>query len=169
MDPVATLYFIFAFPLAKAEVEKYPLIGFGAKITGLLLVKRNNMKSRALARDAIRNTLDRGYSVLIYPEGTTNIERTVMPFKVGSFEVAMEEGIPIIPIAIEYADREDHWKERTLLAQYFYQFGKWRSRCALTFGKPIQAKSAVHAKDQTESWINQTIQEKRALFDKGLL
>lgn len=169
MDPVATLYYIFAFPLAKAEVGKYPLIGFGAKITGLLLVKRNNLKSRALARDAIRDTLNKGYSVLIYPEGTTNIEHTVMPFKVGSFEVAMEENVPIIPIAIEYADNEDHWKERSLLAQYFYQFGKWRSRCALTFGSPIQATSAADAKDQVESWINQTIQEKRKLFDQGLL
>lgn len=169
MDPVATLYYIFALPLAKAEVRKYPLIGFGARITGLLLVKRNNLRSRAQARDAIRDTLNRGYSVLIYPEGTTNIESTIMPFKPGSFQVAMEEEVPIIPIAIEYADPDDHWKERSLLEQYFYQFGKWKSRCALTFGNPIYARSAVDAQDQAESWINDTIQKKRALFDQGLL
>ena len=169
MDPVATLYYIYAFPLAKAEVGKYPLIGFGAKITGLLLVKRNNFKSRAMARDAIRETLNRGYSVLIYPEGTTNREYTIMPFKPGSFQVALEENVPIVPIAIEYADPQDHWKERSLLQQYFYQFGKWKSRCALTFGDPISAGSAEDAKNKAESWINQTIQEKRALFDQGLL
>ena len=78
MDPMVALHFLKALPLAKAEIDAYPLIGYGIRISGVLFVKRESLRSRANARIALEDTLARGRSVLIYPEGTTtNVSGTL--------------------------------------------------------------------------------------------
>ena len=166
-DPVVALQFIYALPLAKAEVGKYPLIGYGAKITGILFVQRESLKSRMSAREAIHESLRSELSVLIYPEGTTTDQQTAHPFKGGSFEVAAELGIPVIPVAIEYEDPGDHWSNTSLLSHYLRQFGKYRSRCKIGFGEPIYAGDAKQLRLDTQKWIDEKMQIYRLHFDES--
>ena len=98
---------------------------------------RDSADSRLDARQSIANTLMEGWSVLIYPEGTTEITPTSGQFKKGSFEIASVINIPVIPIAIEFADTSDHWKDKSLFQQYLYQFGKRESICQIAFGNPL--------------------------------
>ncbi len=165
IDPVVALHFIQALPLAKAEVNGYPLIGFGARMTGVLFVQREDVDSRRGARLSIRNTWKRGYSVLIYPEGTTFNTPLPGPFRKGSFEVAAEAGIPVIPIAIEFEDVQDHWKDRSLLSQYLYQFGKSSCRCKVAFGDPITEPKADVLHNLTKRWIDQKVSSFRKDWD----
>lgn len=168
IDPVVALHFIEALPLAKAEVNGYPLIGFGARMTGVLFVQREDLNSRKSARVSIRNTWNDGFSVLIYPEGTTFNTPLPGPFRKGSFEVAAEAGIPVIPIAIEFEDVQDHWKDRTLLAQYMYQFGKPKCRCKIAFGDPITDSNPDLLYDLTKKWIDQKVITFRKEWDGKL-
>ena len=167
MDPVVILHYIFALPLAKAEVQSYPLIGFGAGISGVLYVVRDSSDSRLDARRAIAQSLQDDQSVLVYPEGTTFNTRTSGEFKKGSFEIAAVLKVPILPVAIEYEDVNDHWKEKSLFQQYLYQFGKKRCVCRIEFGEPIFSEEAEVLLQNTQHWIDTQLVAFRKEFDHG--
>ncbi len=164
-DPVVALYFIYAYPLAKAEVSKYPLVGFGARMTGILFVKRESLSSRASARYAIRDTLVAGHNVLIYPEGTTTDQQRSEPFKSGSFEEAAKLKISTVPIAIEYEDASDHWKDTTIWHHFLSQFGKRSCRCKIGFGPIISEEDPVLLKKRTQDWIDNQLVAYRQAFE----
>lgn len=86
--------------LAKAELFRIPLFGFAMKRAGYISIDRSNRKSafESLARAAqiIRN----GRSVLIFPEGTRSKDQSIKPFKKGGFVLAVESGVPIVPVII---------------------------------------------------------------------
>jgi lyso-ornithine lipid O-acyltransferase len=166
IDPVVILHYIYAFPLAKAEVGSYPLVGFGARITGVLYVIRESMNSRVDARRAIARTLMDGWSVLVYPEGTTQNTPVSGLFKKGSFEIASVINIPVVPVAIEYKDPSDHWKDRSLLGQYLHQFGKKQSVCRIEFGDPLQSEDPEELLTRSRDWIDHQLMAFRTAFDR---
>lgn len=168
LDPVIALYYTSTWPLAKAEINRYPLIGYGTRLTGILFVDRDNAHSRIGARDAIAGVLARGEGVLVYAEGTTNTGATTMPLKGGSFKVAMNHKVPIVPIAIEYEDIADHWGGTSLLAHYIKQMGKWRTACGISFGPPIDSEDHRKALKITQNWIDKQLLVFRKEFDEGL-
>ncbi len=167
IDPVVTLKYVFALPLAKAEISKYPMIGFATKMTGILFVDRGSLKSRKSARDDLARTLRRGDNVLIYSEGTTNTGVRTMPFKRGTFDVAIDQGITVIPIAIEYRDPGDHWSDASMFEHFLYQFGKARSCCTIAFGPPMRADNTMELLHNTQNWINERLVEVRREYDEG--
>lgn len=156
-DPLVVLHFIDALPLSKAEVRRYPLIGFGARITGVLFVDRNSLKSRQEARSTVAETIRKGYSVLVFPEGTTVTTDSSGEFKRGTFIEAASQGIGIVPIALEYKDPDDRWKEISLFKQYLNQFKKRKSTCALQFGTPVYSSDPYFLRSTTKSWIDQAL------------
>jgi putative phosphoserine phosphatase/1-acylglycerol-3-phosphate O-acyltransferase len=90
-------------PIGKKEVEKMPLIGQMAWLMNAALVDRGDAKQ---AREALRPALDRladGYSILIAPEGTRSLTSRPGKFKKGAFHLAMQGGVPIVPIVIRNA------------------------------------------------------------------
>ncbi len=86
--------------LAKSELFRIPLFGFAMKRAGYISIDRSNRKSafESLARAAriIRN----GRSVLIFPEGTRSRDQSIKAFKKGGFVLAVESGVPIVPVVI---------------------------------------------------------------------
>ncbi len=104
--------------------------------------------------------------MLIYPEGTTTDGTIAQPFKGGSFEVAAQLGIPVIPIAIEYEDPNDHWTNTTLWRHYLHQFGKRSSRCRIGFGTPIVHEDAQKLKEETQKWVDEKLSSYRDIFDQ---
>lgn len=92
--------------LSKSEVRAWPLIGWLAEQAGTLFIKRGGGQAHA-ARDQIAETLAGGQSVLVFPEGTTTIGITVLPFHGRLLPAAIEAGVAIQPISIGYR-RDDH-------------------------------------------------------------
>lgn len=86
--------------LAKAELFKIPIFGSGMRGAGYISIDRSNRKSafRSLIQAAkmIRN----GTSVMIFPEGTRSSDGQLLSFKKGGFVLAVDAGVPIIPIAV---------------------------------------------------------------------
>lgn len=87
--------------LSKAEVGRWPVIGWLAKQAGTLFIQRGSGKA-GQARAEIAGTLLRGQSVLVFPEGTTTAGVTVLPFHSRLLHAALDAGADIQPISIGY-------------------------------------------------------------------
>ncbi len=90
--------------LAKAEVRKMPLIGWAAATIGCVFVRRDKKSSRKAARETLK-TVDFTIPMVLYPEGTVNridSGEDLKPFRVGAFEIAVENETPILPATITY-------------------------------------------------------------------
>jgi len=86
--------------IAKAEMAKIPLFGLIYK-TGSILVDRKNEKSRRESFTKMREVLDMGLHMCIYPEGTRNTtSEAIRPFHDGAFRLAVASGKSIIPMII---------------------------------------------------------------------
>jgi len=137
-DPIVILKNILAYPVAKKEVESWPLIGNVCKTTGVIFVKRENKDSRTETLNDITAVLKRGYSILNTPEGTTHIEPTTIRFLPGAFVLAAQIGVPVLPIAIDYKDLNDAWiGDDTFIPHFIRCFGKWRTHIKVSYLKPV--------------------------------
>ncbi len=154
LDFFVSFKYINAFVLAKASVKNMPLVGFAGNVTGIIYVQRDNKSSRTSARQEIVKILKSGSSVFLYPEGTTNTEKTTMEFKIGSFEEAFKHGFPVIPVAQEYKSKDDLWLKDNVFQQFYSQFGKCKSEVKISIGEPIQAESPKELMENSKRWID---------------
>lgn len=155
IDPVAVIADIPAMPVAKAEVSSWPLIGFAARATGVMYVKRDNKQSRKNTLEAMADILEDGHQVLIYPEGTTSAEPYTLPMRFGAFKLASDKNIPIVPIAIEYPRREDSWiGNDSFLRHFFHFFSQKRIVLKMEYGQPIYHADFNELVQLTRAWID---------------
>jgi 1-acyl-sn-glycerol-3-phosphate acyltransferase len=158
IDIVVTLGHTIANPVAKAEVSKWPIIGYGGKVSGIIFVKRESQSSRRSTRTAIEDALLKGIPILIYPEGTTNGEKTTLEFKKGVFEIAARHKIPVVPCAIDYANPISYWLgDDTFMPHFFRIFNSWRINATLNFGDPIISDNRDELARQTRAWIDERL------------
>lgn len=94
--------------VSKAEVRKWPFIGQIAAATGTMFVDRSDKSKRADVRQQVIDGLQRSQypPIVIFPEGKRNPEDTLLPFRYGVFEIAVETGTPYLLCAIHYEDTE---------------------------------------------------------------
>ncbi|MBW2433993.1 MAG: 1-acyl-sn-glycerol-3-phosphate acyltransferase, partial [Deltaproteobacteria bacterium] len=125
--------------LAKMELFKIPIFGHAMRKAGYISIDRNNresaFKSLELAAEKIRN----GVSVLIFPEGTRSRDGRIQPFKKGGFVMAIESGVPIVPVIISGA--------RAIMTK-----GKFRvnpGQIRLSIQKPID--TTIYSRDTKEA------------------
>lgn len=82
--------------LVKKELEKVPLFGSVMKAVAVS-VERGNKDSAKRSFAALKEKLDKGYSIFIYPEGTRNRKQPIFgEFKKGAFRMAIEHELPLL-------------------------------------------------------------------------
>jgi 1-acyl-sn-glycerol-3-phosphate acyltransferase len=86
--------------LAKEGIFRIPVMGWMMRMAGDIEVHRGDPRSRARALEDVRDRLSKGVSVMIMPEGTRSPHADLLPFRDGAFRVAVELGLPILPIAV---------------------------------------------------------------------
>jgi len=86
--------------LAKAELFKIPVLGRGMRGCGYISIDRSNRKSAFQSLWEAARTIRDGSSVLIFPEGTRSRDGRIRPFKKGGFVLAVDSGVPIVPVVI---------------------------------------------------------------------
>jgi 1-acyl-sn-glycerol-3-phosphate acyltransferase len=92
--------------LAKKEVFKIPLVAQAMRAVGIIEINRQKGgSSRQAIIEGVRIATERGYSLLVYPEGTRNTKGTLLPFYKGAFRIAIDTGLPILPVVIEGTER----------------------------------------------------------------
>ncbi len=159
IDPVIQAAFIDAYIIAKAEVSNLPIISKGAEMTGIIFVKREKLRSRLAAREMTKDVLSSGQNVLVYAEGTTGTNRHSEKFKPGTFAVAVELGIPIIPVVIEYSSHKDYWYDKSLSKQIVRQIGVWNTSAKLHIGQPIMSDDPKALMETTKAYIDRQLEE----------
>ena len=104
MDPIlmaSRLQVCFA---GKAEIGRWPLLGWVCKAHAMLLVNRSRTRQTQSFVRQIRDRLSCGASVLVFPEGTTNWGHELLPFKTGAFQsVAGWDHGRVLPLFLDVA------------------------------------------------------------------
>jgi 1-acyl-sn-glycerol-3-phosphate acyltransferase len=91
--------------VAKAELRKIPIFGWGAEGAGVVFLERENRKSAFEAYQLVAQKIKRGLSVVVAPEGTRGNSYALRPFKKGPFVLAIAAGAPVVPVVV-YGARE---------------------------------------------------------------
>ncbi|HMX38758.1 MAG TPA: lysophospholipid acyltransferase family protein [Saprospiraceae bacterium] len=158
LDPVVIVHRVLAFPVAKAEVAEWPIIGYGARLTGVLFVKRESRESRKNTLHMIGEKLRDGHQVLLFPEGTSGAQPLTQPFRPGGFEVAAAAGIPVVPVAVHYREPRDHWVgDDTFIRHFLERFGEREMHMALHFGPTVPPSTGPQMMATTQGWIDHTL------------
>jgi len=86
--------------VAKKSLFKVPWIGWCFSMVGDIAIERGDPASAAAVMAKARRYLENGMHVMIFPEGTRSRDGKLLPFKAGAFKLAVDAGVPILPIAV---------------------------------------------------------------------
>ncbi|MCI5056107.1 MAG: 1-acyl-sn-glycerol-3-phosphate acyltransferase [Flavobacteriales bacterium] len=167
IDPAVVLKHVDAFPVSKAEVRKWPLIGYGAQMTGIIFVDRESKNSRLGTLRKMQETLRKGYSILNYPEGTTHDGDKTLDFKPAAFKMAIENNMPIWPVVLDYKHKSDAWVgDDTFFPHFIRCFGKPYTSIKVSYGPKIEANDFKGAMEEAKRFMDSKILELRAGWQK---
>jgi 1-acyl-sn-glycerol-3-phosphate acyltransferase len=86
--------------LVKKELFRTPILGTGMRLAQLVPVDRSDRDAAIESIHAATEVLHQGLHMLVYPEGTRSGDGRLLPFKKGPFHLAMESGVPVIPVTL---------------------------------------------------------------------
>lgn len=87
--------------LAKESVLDYLSVGKWALSIGCVMLDRDNNRRGSTAVSKVVENVNNGSTMVIFPEGTIKKEiGKLLKFRTGSFKIALESGVPIVPISI---------------------------------------------------------------------
>ncbi len=111
------------YSLAKIEVSSWPILGRISDAAGTLYVKRESKESRQLAALEIKQALESGKNIAMYPEGGCMGRQIYETFRYGAFDISMQTNTPILPVFIHYEAQEDfEWVSPDTLADKMWHF-----------------------------------------------
>ena len=89
--------------VAKKELKNLPIMGQLMQAAGMIFLDRKNREKAIQALQPAVDALKNGTSIIIAPEGTRSYDYKLGKFKKGAFHIAMQAGVPLIPIVIKNA------------------------------------------------------------------
>lgn len=116
--------------IAKKSLFKIPAIGWSMSLAGYIGIERARASSAYKSIEAAADKVKNGTSVLIFPEGTRSATGELLPFKRGSFLLAVKSGVPVIPVSIQ--GTKDIMKRGSILIN--------PSQINVVVGKPISTE-----------------------------
>ena len=85
--------------VAKASLGRIPFLGWHLHRSGHLLVDRRNPGADIVQK--MRRLVSESHSLIVFPEGTRSADGRIGRFKKGSFLVAIDAGLPVVPVTVE--------------------------------------------------------------------
>jgi 1-acyl-sn-glycerol-3-phosphate acyltransferase len=86
--------------VAKRILFWIPIFGWSMGMCGFIPIDRSNRESAIRSLDRAARKIRSGVSVLVFPEGTRSRDGTLHPFKKGGFMLALEAGVPVVPVVV---------------------------------------------------------------------
>ncbi len=86
--------------LVKKELFRIPLLGPAMRLASLVPVDRGNREAAIGSVHTGVKVLKAGIHMMVFPEGTRSRDGRLLPFKKGPFYLALESGVPIVPVTI---------------------------------------------------------------------
>jgi 1-acyl-sn-glycerol-3-phosphate acyltransferase len=87
--------------LAKAELFRIPFVGWMMSMSADVPVIRSDRRKAAHALLQCARYLRQGCSIVFFPEGTRSLDGEVLPFNDGPFQLAIREGVPVLPVVLD--------------------------------------------------------------------
>lgn len=115
--------------MMKKSLEKIPLVGYSCRVSGHIYVDNSTPSRTRETMATAEKQLSGGMSVVVFPEGARTKDGSMHPFRRGAFQLAMEFGLPVVPVTIDGAYRI--MRRGAILPRY--------GTIRLTIHKPIYA------------------------------
>jgi 1-acyl-sn-glycerol-3-phosphate acyltransferase len=152
--------------VAKAEVRKWPMIGFGANLLRTIWVDRASTESRRNTRIEVKKRIEADLAVVIFPEGTTHIGPDILPYKMGMFKMCADGDFPMTPIAMEYRNADIAWVGNDWFIPHFIRvFGRRNIDVKVCFGPVMRDSDPVALHNRVTEWTARNLLEMRAEWD----
>jgi len=87
----------------KKELARIPVFGWALLSLGQIMVDRENTEQARASLSATLSGLSGNNSIIIFPEGWVSKDGRLLPLKRGGFHIAIQAGLPIVPVRIEGA------------------------------------------------------------------
>jgi 1-acyl-sn-glycerol-3-phosphate acyltransferase len=134
--------------VAKRELLYIPIFGWALWLAGFIFIDRSDREKAIRKLERTVRTIRRGRSVVVFAEGTRSPDGRLLPFKKGGFVLALQAGVPIVPVAIRGGAK--------VLSK-----GGLRVRpgtIEVVFGAPVPTVDyALHNKDELISTVRERI------------
>jgi 1-acyl-sn-glycerol-3-phosphate acyltransferase len=86
--------------MVKKELFKVPILGAAMRMADFVPIDRSNREAAIGSVREAANVVRKGLDLVVFPEGTRSRDGKLLPFKKGSFYLAMDTGVPIVPVTI---------------------------------------------------------------------
>jgi 1-acyl-sn-glycerol-3-phosphate acyltransferase len=140
--------------MSKSDFFRYPFVGWGMRLVRDIRLDRDDAKGGARALQDCRERLDQHVSVMIFPEGTRSKSGELQPFKDGAFRLAIDSGLPILPLAV--------LGTRDALVKHDWRFGFSRAEVRILdpiptdgFGKADVAELRDRTRDRVAAALDE--------------
>lgn len=152
--------------VARHETKSWPIIGWGANLLGTIWVKRKIKESRRATRKAVKDRLNDGYGIVIFPEGTTTRGPELLEFHKGMFYTCAENGFPIAAAAIEFEDQDIAWVGKTwFIPHAFKHFGARKINVHVSYGPSFTNSDAEQLITDVRDWTQEECLRLRELIE----
>jgi lyso-ornithine lipid O-acyltransferase len=133
--------------VSKAEVAKWPVVGWMTTMSGTVYVERGHGGSAMKARRGMQAAVDAGLPVVFFPEGTTSNGRHLLKFHSGLLGQVIDAGSPVTAAYLRYSFAEEngadvsvgddvcYWGDRNMLAHIFKFLGLRGVRAEVRFAE----------------------------------
>ena len=140
--------------LYKAELSRLPLLGRVFRLGGFVAVNRDDRDAALASIAQGAQSLRDGNSFLIFPEGTRSRTRRLLPFKKGGFIMALQAGVPVVPVAIDGGRAAMRRGSRLV----------WPTTVTVTIGAPVDTSGLTL--DDRDALIARVRQQVQRMLDE---
>ena len=91
--------------VSKADVKRWPLIGWLVAAAGTLFIERERKRDALRVVHQMAEALRSGQTVAVFPEGTTSEGHGTLPFHANLLQAAIAAEAPVQPVALRFSDR----------------------------------------------------------------
>ena len=142
--------------VAKHEISRWPIFGFGAKKLDTIFVKRGKKYSKKKAAKAIEENLIAGKRIVVFPSGTTSIDGQ-KNWRKGIFEIASSTNCWTQPFRITYEPlREVAYIDDDFFPTHVFRlFSTENIKAKIEFHEPIKITEALNDCNKWQKWVQE--------------
>lgn len=119
--------------LVKKELFRIPILSTAMRMADFVAVDRQNRDAAISSVERAKVVMEKGINITIFPEGTRSLDGKLLPFKKGPFHLALETGMPVLPMTIHGS--ETLWPKKTFKIN--------QGKVTLVFHPPIWPKDCA--------------------------
>lgn len=125
--------------VSKADVLRWPLLGWLVKGAGTLFIEREKKRDALRVVHQMAEALRAGQMVAVFPEGTTGLGPEPLPFHANLLQAAVATGTPVQPAVLRFADTASAFSEAaTFIGETTLVQSMWRIACARGMSVHVQ-------------------------------